>query len=182
MVKQIKILLPTISIPEFDGKSKEEQDAMLAIYIMQFGILNYQITLKALNNIIHDEKKMEKFTKTPIPTLARESVNLTAFTNKEKEKYNQSKDVEYENNLMTETFEATNKVTHQRELSRDIPWDDVYKDYKLNRKYSWPEAKYLLSLKYGKQYFPSKRPAIMDNHPKALEWERELLKKDFVDA
>ena len=68
--------------------TQEEIKDTLAIYIMQFGNLNYQITIKALNNITLDEKKMKSFSQAPIPTLARESVRLTEFTEAEKRKYN----------------------------------------------------------------------------------------------
>ena len=162
MVKQIKILLPTISIPEFDGKSKEEQDAMLAIYIMQFGNLNYQITLKALNNIIYDEKKMEKFTKTPIPTLARESVNLTAFTEEEKRKHKESQEVRYthscrEPNIM----KAYNKITHEHVPEKDRPKTTIEDDFWNHNMMTEEEYDYW---KWGKAQ-GRKKPSNMQYNP-----------------
>lgn len=118
---QIKLLLPTIQIPDFENKSEEEKKAMLAIYIMQFGNLNYQITLKALNNITKDDKKMEKFSKAPIPTLARESVGLTEFEKHEKEKYKNEQTIRYCVDIRREKMLAINMYgRHIPEMDRNM--------------------------------------------------------------
>ena len=142
LVKQIKMLLPTISIPEFDGKSKEEQNSMLAIYIMQFGNLNYNITLNALNKIIQDEEKMKRFAQAPIPTLTRESVSLTQFTEQEKEKYRLEQKVDYFHDpLHKGIMFAANARTWKAMPEYDRPMTPLEEDYYDNKLMS--EEEYL---------------------------------------
>lgn len=75
--------------------NEDEIRDVLAIYIMQFGNLNYNIALKSLDNITKDDSLMKEFRSTPIPTLAKETVKLTEFTEEEKRKYRELQQVIY---------------------------------------------------------------------------------------
>ena len=82
-------------MPDINNMSAEEINDVLAIYIMQFGNLDYQIALKALNNITLDDGRMKEFRQSPIPTLARETVKMTQFTEDEKRKHRELQQIEY---------------------------------------------------------------------------------------
>lgn len=158
------MLLPTLQIPELEGKSEEEIKDILAIYIMQFGNLNYQITLKALNNITLDEDKMAKFCKAPIPTLARESVKLTEFTKQEKENYKLSQQLEYAVDTRKRTMIAyTASRPHQRVPDGDRPMTQIEEDFYIHYRMTREEYVYWVNKERGKEI---EKPEFMRYNPK----------------
>lgn len=161
------MLLPTTSIPETDGKSEEEIKDILAIYIMQFGRLDYKITIRALSNITLDEKKMEKFTKAPIPTLTRESVNLTQFTNDEKQKYKDSLEVRYSVDKWSRMMRAWSQANTSIAVpEKDRPFTPLEEDYYIHYKMRYEEYWYWKDKEAG---LDPKKPIGMTYNPKTRE-------------
>ena len=141
------MLLPTIQIPELENKTDEEVKDCMTIYIMQFGNLNYGITLKALEKISKDEKLTKEFRQIPLPTLARESVKLTQFTEKEKEKYRLSQEIEYTHYPCEHILRAVNKGTGMNMPEYDRPLNQLEEDFYFESLLSYDEYQWC---KYGR--------------------------------
>lgn len=163
-MKQIKMLLPTLQIPELDGKTEEEQKATMTIYIMQFGNLNYQITLRALHQITQDDKLMKDFKQAPIPTLARTSTNLTQFEQDEKEKYRLSKQVRYYVDLDHKMMRACNALrVSERIPEMDKPFTAIEEDYYIYNLMRTDEYEYWQDINAGREAI---KPYILHYNPK----------------
>ena len=157
------MLLPTIQIPELDNKSEEEQKSILAIYIMQFGRLDYQIALRALDKITHDENKMKELSKAPIPTIAREIVNYTEFEKEEKEKYKLSKQIRYYVDTEEHMMRACNALRTSERLSEyDKPFNTIEEDFYINQKMSLEEYNYWQDIRCGRE---TKKPDYLCYDP-----------------
>lgn len=173
------MFLPTISIPETDGKSETEIKDILAIYIMAFGGLNYQITIKALSNIMLDEKKMERFSKAPIPTLVRESTNLTQFTEKEKQKYKDSLEVVYTVDRWSRMMRAWNKANTTIAVpEKDRPFTPLEEDYHIYSLMGYEEYWYWKDKAAG---LNPEKPIHMTYNPKTRKNDYNEVLDGFED-
>ena len=173
------MLLPTTQIPETDDKSEEELKDILAIYIMQFGRLNYNIALKALNNISYDDEKIKSLKSAPIPTIARETVKLTEFTTEEREKYKRNQEIIYSVDNWNCKMLACNRLTYKRVPEKDRPFtaleEDYYKNHLMRREEYW-------YWKDKEQGIVSDKPPHMTYNPKTRKNDlfEELALSDFV--
>ena len=141
------MLLPTIQIPDLDNKTEEEKKSIMTIYIMQFGNLNYGITLKALEKISKDDKLLKDFRIMPLPTLAKESVKLTEFTEKEKERYSLSKQKAYTHFPSEHILRAVNIGTGENMPEYDRPLNQLEEDFYFGNLLSYDEYQWC---KYGR--------------------------------
>lgn len=161
----MKQILPTFQMPQLtNDMTDEEKEDAIAIYIMAFGGLNYKITIKALSNIMLDEKKMEKFTKAPIPTLTRESVNLTQFTEGEKQKYKDSQEVRYSVDRLARMMRAWSKANTSIAVpEKDRPMTPLEEDYHIHGLMRVEEYVYWSQKEMGND---TPKPILMTYNPK----------------
>ena len=164
LCNQIKVILPSYQVPDIKNMMQDEIRETLGIYIMQFGGLDYKITLRALNNITLDEKKMDKFKNAPIPTLARESVNLTTFTSEEKQKYKDSQEVRYSVDRWAKKMRAWNKANTSIAVpEKDRPMTSLEEDYHIHGLMSYEEYWFWKDKEAG---LDPKKPIIMTYNPR----------------
>ena len=139
------MLLPTIQIPELDNKTDEEKRSMMAVYIMQFGNLRYDIALRSLDRITKDE------------------VLLKEFTEDEKKKYREMQEVEYFHEpLHKGIMFAGNKRTWKAMPEYNRPMTPLEEDYYDNNLMTKEEYHYW---KWGKDK-GEKPPQLMLYDPK----------------
>lgn len=164
--------MPTFQIPQIaEYMTESEITDALAIYIMAFGKLNYQITIKALSKMMLDETKMKEFRQLPIPTLARESVKLTEFTEQEKENYRLSQNVEYFHDpLHKGVMYACNASTWKSMPEYDRPMTPLEEDYYDNQLMSSEEYNWW---KWGKDKGKPK--------PKTMRYDPATRTNNFVE-